>query len=102
MAHCRWFAVVCFLGVVPWGYSAAGEWSRFRGPNGTGLSDETSVPIVWTDRDYNWKIELPGEGHGSPVVFGEKIFLICADTETAERRIVCLSAKDGSVLWQQG
>ena len=101
MAHCRWLALLCFLASVPWASSATAEWNRFRGPNGTGLSDATTVPINWTDRDYNWKVELPGEGHGSPVVFGERIFVTCADAKTAERRIACLSTRDGSVLWRQ-
>ncbi len=78
-----------------------GEWSRFRGPNGSGLSHATTVPTEWADEDYNWKVMLPGEGHGSPAVFGERIFLTCADTESAERRIVCVSTVDGSTIWRR-
>jgi hypothetical protein len=37
----------------------AQEWTRFRGPNGTGES-EAEIPATWTDKDLNWKIELPG------------------------------------------
>ena len=40
-----------------------GEWSRFRGPNGNGISNATTVPVRWTDKDYNWKVELPGAGN---------------------------------------
>jgi len=65
------------------------------------LSDATTVPTVWTDQDYNWKVELPGEGHGSPVVLGERIYVTCGDAGTAERRVLCLSTKNGSVLWRK-
>ncbi len=101
MVHCRWFALSVLLGFSPWADSAAGDWSRFRGPNGSGVSDATTVPVVWTDQDYNWKVELPGRGHSSPVVFGTRVYLACADSETAERRFLCLSTKDGGVLWQR-
>ena len=54
----------------------AQEWTRFRGPNGSGISDAKTVPTKWTEEDYNWKIALPGDGHGSPVIWGEKIFVL--------------------------
>ena len=44
----------------------AQEWTRFRGPNGTGLSkaDPNAIPVTWTESDYNWKVKLPGTGQG--------------------------------------
>src|SRR5687768_15442139 len=57
-----WAAMAILIGFAP---SEAQEWTRFRGPNGTGQSDATTIPAEWTDKDYNWKIELPGVGHGS-------------------------------------
>lgn len=77
----------------------AQEWTRFRGPNGSGLSDTTTVPTSWTESDYNWKVEVPGIGHSSPVVWGEKIFLLSADPADATRYVVCLHAADGRMLW---
>src|SRR2546430_9812936 len=55
--------------------SAAQEWTRFRGPNGAGLSHAKTIPTKITDADINWKIDLPGTGHSSPVLWGERIFL---------------------------
>ena len=43
--------------------AAEGEWTRFRGPNGTGISEAATVPAKWTERDYNWKVKLPGIGY---------------------------------------
>lgn len=80
--------------------SKAEDWTRFRGPNGAGLSDATTVPVKWTDDDYNWKISLPGDGHSSPVVWRKRIYVMCADPETAERRVLCLNTADGSTVWR--
>ena len=43
------------------------EWTRFRGPNGQGISQAETIPVKWTEKDYNWKVRLPGVGHSSPV-----------------------------------
>ncbi len=80
---------------------AEGEWSRFRGPNGSGISNATTVPIRWTENDYNWKAELPGIGHSSPVVWGNRVFVTCGDHGTAKRSVVCLGTTDGRALWQR-
>ncbi len=79
----------------------AQEWTRFRGPNGMGLSDATNLPGVWTEADYNWRVALPGQGHSSPVLWGDKIFLMSAEPETATRYVLCLSAVDGRELWRR-
>jgi outer membrane protein assembly factor BamB len=78
----------------------AQEWTRFRGPNGTGVSDATTIPAEWTDREVNWKVTLPGIGHSSPVLWGDKMFLTSAFEDTATRLVVCLRAGDGKILWQ--
>ncbi len=80
--------------------SIAQEWTRFRGPNGTGASETKSIPAQWTEDDYNWKVSLPGGGHSSPVVWGEKIFLLSADPETATRHVLCYHTETGRKLWQ--
>lgn len=75
------------------------SWNRFRGPNGSGISPAKTVPIRWTEEDYNWKIELPGPGHSSPVVWDQQIFVTCGDPTTALRILVCLDARTGRTLW---
>jgi outer membrane protein assembly factor BamB len=81
--------------------AAEGEWSRFRGPNGCGISDATTVPVTWTDADYNWKIQLPGRGHSSPVLWQNRLFVTAGDPTTAQRTVLCLDATDGRVLWRR-
>ena len=79
----------------------AQEWSRFRGPNGTGESEATTIPASWTDKDLNWKIELPGIGHSSPVLWGDKIFLLSADPKSAMRYVLCINAASGKEFWRR-
>ena len=53
--------------------AARGEdWSRFRGPNGTGTSPDKGVPVKWAAGDVPFKVELPGGGNSSPVVVGRR------------------------------
>jgi outer membrane protein assembly factor BamB len=81
--------------------SRAQEWTRFRGPNGTGVSQATTIPVTWTDADYLWKTRLPGKGHGSPVIWGDRVFLLSADPEIASRYVVCVGAESGELLWRR-
>lgn len=79
----------------------AQEWTRFRGPNGNGVSQATTVPGAWEETDYNWKVSLPGIGHSSPVVWQDRIYVMSADPEKGTRFLLCISAADGKVVWQQ-
>ena len=79
----------------------AENWPRFRGTDGAGLSAATTLPVAWTEKDYTWRVTLPGSGHSSPVVWGSRIFLTCADKRTARRTVCCLRAADGRLLWRR-
>ncbi|HTN76561.1 MAG TPA: PQQ-binding-like beta-propeller repeat protein [Pirellulaceae bacterium] len=79
----------------------AQEWTRFRGPNGDGQSQATTVPGSWTADDYNWKVELPGVGHSSPVIWKDRIYLLSADPTAGTRYVLCVNAADGKTIWKQ-
>ncbi|HXP62266.1 MAG TPA: PQQ-binding-like beta-propeller repeat protein [Dongiaceae bacterium] len=83
--------------------AARGEnWPGWRGPRGDGTSLEPQVPLRWSANDnLAWKTPLPGEGHSSPIVWGERIFLTTALKETQERVLLCLEASSGKLLWQE-
>lgn len=81
--------------------SYAQEWTRFRGPNGQGISPAKTIPVKWTEEDYNWKVKLPGGGHSSPVVWNDRIFVTSGDEETDCGTILALSVSDGETLWQK-
>jgi outer membrane protein assembly factor BamB len=78
----------------------AGNWPRFRGPNGTGVAADKGVPVSWTQKHgVLWTKALPGAGNSSPVVWGDRLFLQTATNH--ERQLLCLAVKDGTILWKQ-
>ena len=82
--------------------TSAQEWTRFRGPNGSGIGQNgQSIPTTWSEIDYNWRVKLPGIGHSSPVVWGDKIFLLSADPESATRYVICIDVAMGATNWQR-
>lgn len=63
------------------GAFAADEWPQFRGPQGDGHSTATNLPVEWdvkTGKNIAWKAALPGEGHSSPVISGDQIWVTTA------------------------
>lgn len=81
--------------------ATAQEWSRFRGPNGSGESDVSTIPASWTEADYNWSVPLPGYGISSPSLWGNLLFILSADPENATRYVLCFDADSGKKLWQK-
>ncbi len=96
-SHLSWVFLTSLLLVSS---AHAQEWTRFRGPNGTGLSN-ASIPAKWADKDFLWKLDLPGTGHSSPVLWGDKLFITCCDEDTATRKLLCLDAATGAILWKR-
>src|SRR5262245_624507 len=79
--------------------AAAHEWTRFRGPNGTGVSDSKQIPVTWTEKDFKWRVKLPGESHSTPVAYGEHLFIESA--VGTERMLLCLRKSDGQEVWSK-
>ncbi|MFN4259342.1 MAG: PQQ-binding-like beta-propeller repeat protein [Gemmataceae bacterium] len=81
---------------------AALAWAQWRGPSGQGYSDDTKVPLSWSDTEnLLWKTKLPGHGNSSPIVWGDRIFLTAASDGGQQRYVLCVSARDGKILWQR-
>jgi outer membrane protein assembly factor BamB len=57
--------------------AAVDDWPRWRGPNDDGVARGTA-PVQWTEKNIVWKAEVPGRGHSSPVIWGDRIFLTTA------------------------
>lgn len=93
-----WMVAAVVLAAVLECWAQSQEWTRFRGPNGSGVS-EVHFPATWTDRDYLWKATLPGEGHSSPVAWRGRLFLVSGDEQDGTRYVVCLDAETGLQLW---
>jgi outer membrane protein assembly factor BamB len=77
----------------------AGEnWTRFRGPNGAGVAVE-EFPAKWTLKDCLWRVALPGKGHGSPVGWGELLFVASGDADSGVFTLAAIDAARGEIKW---
>jgi outer membrane protein assembly factor BamB len=80
--------------------AVAADWTRFRGPDGTGVVEGKFASDI-SERDFAWKVQLPGKGHASPVIWKGRIYITSADPDDGKQIVVCLNAKDGSVIWKR-
>lgn len=102
---------------------AAQNWPSFRGPFARGIADQQDLPAEWdvkTGRNIRWKAEVPGQGHSSPVVWGDKLFVTSVVRENPPAlklgdsgigmaddkvshiwQVSCLDVKDGKLLWSK-
>lgn len=99
---------------------AAADWPQFRGPDRSGISKETGLPLEWSStKNVLWKAELPGPGSSSPIVVGNQVYATCysgygleraspskqikinapGDIANLRRHLVCVDAKTGKILW---
>jgi outer membrane protein assembly factor BamB len=98
-------------------------WPQWRGPLGTGVAPHADPPVEWSEnKNVRWKIELPGSGHSTPVVWGDRVFLTAAVptgevlSSAARRRgahgalpvthrqafvVLAVSRHDGKILWER-
>jgi outer membrane protein assembly factor BamB len=83
------------------GTVSAGDWPRFRGPNGTGTADDKTIPVKWTDKSVLWKTEIPGKGHSSPIVSKGKVFLESSSGDGKQRFLICVDVKSGQIDWSK-
>ena len=66
-----------------WGGEAGPHWERFRGPNGTGTSDDKNIPVTFgPNENLIWKVAVPGAGNSSPVIWGTHLFLHGASADS--------------------
>jgi outer membrane protein assembly factor BamB len=82
----------------------AENWPCWRGPRGDGTCTEANVPTTWngqTGENIAWKVEVPGIGHSSPIVWADRIFLVSCVEETQERLLTCFNRTDGKTMWQK-
>lgn len=92
---------------------SASEWPQFRGPGGAGVSQDEVPPLEWNDSEnVQWKLELPGPGSSSPIVWGDRVFVTCysgygedpanpGDMENLKRHVLCVHRSNGKVVWSK-
>ncbi len=112
----------------------AKNWPQWRGPDGNGISKSKGLPTTWgPDKNIVWKTPLPSWSGGTPIVWGERVFLTSAskaapraadsgvetvpasqggqggrrgygqqrDAGGSALLLLCVSRKDGKVLWER-
>lgn len=86
------------------------DWKQFRGPDGSGKSDQIGVPLRWSsDENIVWKADLPGPGTSSPIAVGDSVYLTCysgyglepsqGDMQALMRYVVCVDRTNGEIAW---
>ncbi len=138
-----WLAIGAGLGVFPWAVGLPfrilaiclllappapaddeSYWPQWRGPLGTGVAPRADPPVEWSEtKNIRWKTALPGSGHSTPIVWGDRIFLTAALPygEALEPRysgapgahdnlpvtrhhkfvVLAVSRRDGKIVWQR-
>ncbi len=82
--------------------SAIENWPCWRGPRGDGTSQETNLPLQWGPQEnIAWKTPIPGEGHASPIVWEDRVYLISCDTKAHSRHLLAFDLQSGSLLWNK-
>jgi outer membrane protein assembly factor BamB len=95
------------------------DWPQFRGPGGSGVSDETGLPLEWSaTKNIVWRTPLPGPGSSSPIVWGDHVYVTCysgygleraspgpvalgppGNIVDLKRHVVAVARDTGKVLW---
>jgi outer membrane protein assembly factor BamB len=108
---------------------SAANWPQWRGPDGSGISNEKNLPSEWTPtKNIKWKTPINGRGHSSPIVWGNRVFVTTAvegdlvpgakavkhtadgkeflhpDSVGADRKhqfkVIALNRESGKILWE--
>jgi outer membrane protein assembly factor BamB len=95
----RSFLLAAFLVAALAAPASADNWPQWRGPKNDGISAEKGLPTEWSaEKNLVWKLKLPGIGAGTPVVWGDKIFVTSVDGNDV---VVLCVGTDGKEKWKQ-
>ena len=76
------------------------QWGTWRGPNNNGVVDDQKVVTKWSDSEnVLWFAEVPGRGHSTPIIVGDRIYLTTADTNAETQSVLCYDRNGGKLLW---
>jgi len=120
--------LICALGVLGLGTfidaqdvaTAAKNWHQWRGPQATGVSPTANPPVEWSEtKNVRWKVQIPGRGSASPIVWGDRLFLLTAvpvgvtgDAQHTPRggltprgvhrfMVMAIDRKTGKTIWER-
>ncbi len=126
------FACLCCIPILAWGGEPQEDfeknWPQWRGPYANGVAPYGNPPVEWSEsKNIKWKIEIPGKGHATPIIWDNRIFVLTAietdkqvepekekQTQARRRRgppitrtsnvhkfaIFAINRSDGQIVWQ--
>lgn len=78
----------------------SGQWYGWRGPTGDGHAIDQQIPVEWSSTEnLRWQVDVPGRGHGSPIIVGGKVLLATSLDNAQEQRVVAYDAETSESLW---
>ena len=81
---------------------ASGDWPWWRGPQANGIAESgQSPPLEWSkDQNVVWKAPIPGRGHSSPIVVGDRVIITTAEEDFELQSVLCFDHKTGAEKWR--
>jgi outer membrane protein assembly factor BamB len=100
LIHRMTLCVLALVALVTEGASG-GDWASWRGPNHNGIADPAQQPpVTWSERqNVVWKTAVPGRGHSSPTVVGDRIYLATADEANQVQGVLAFDRQTGDQVW---
>jgi len=101
------------------------HWPTFRGPGAVGFAEGFTTPSEWdaaSGKNIQWKTPIPGLGHGSPVIWGDRVYIVSAESGGGNNglrvglygdiapvedpsghtwRVLCLDKRNGEIIWNK-
>lgn len=79
------------------------DWPWWRGPTLDGIAVGTQdIPLEWSEtKNVLWKQPLPGKGHGTVTIVGDRIYLATADEKRGAQMVLCLNRETGKQVWSK-
>ena len=122
-----WFALEAQVWAQSFDQAKDQNWHQWRGPAATGVSTTAQPPVKWSaDKNIRWKVAIQGQGNSTPIIWGNKVFLLTAiNTKIVDPKlpkpedqpkrvfgitfpntqykfvVVCLDRKTGQEIWRQ-
>jgi outer membrane protein assembly factor BamB len=115
--------VLSIILIASFSMAFGGNWPGWRGPGELGISEEKGIPVTWDlSQNIKWKAEVPGLGHSSPIVWGNRVFVTTAvssdpkedywekgfprsdrkpDAAEISWKVLCFDRDTGKLLWEQ-
>ncbi|TWU16622.1 outer membrane protein assembly factor BamB family protein [Allorhodopirellula heiligendammensis] len=114
MKRMHYWSAALLTGLLGASIANAEDWSRFRGPNGSGVVEGSQdAPVRWSPtQNVKWTLTLPGPGVSSPIVVGDRVFVTCysgygldrsnpGDIDDLKRHLLCVDAQSGELIWEK-